>query len=82
MTTVPRRARRTPAPSVPLAEVRTLLQAVEDVLDLPKHGAPDPVRQRLAHMSGVLSAAEDAGGIRAATIVLRRVVDGAKDGAQ
>lgn len=82
MTTVSRRARHTPAPSVPLADVQNLLQAVEAVLDMSKPGTPDPIRQRLAHMSGVLSAAEDTGGIRAATTVLRRVVDGAKDGAQ
>ena len=74
------RAKR--AASVPLADVQALLQAVEAVLDLPKTGTPDPIRQRLAHMSGVLSAAEDAGGIRAAAIVLRRVVNSAKDGVQ
>ena len=74
------RAKR--AASVPLADVQNLLQAVEAVLDLPKHGAPYALQDRLAHMSGVLSAAEDAGGIRAAAVVLRRVVDSAEGGAQ
>jgi hypothetical protein len=79
MSTVPRAAR---VPSVPLADVRRLLDTIEAVLDMPTADIPDVLRCRLAHASGVLSTVTDERGIRAAASVLRRVVDSAKDGAQ
>lgn len=80
MSTVPRPG-RTPE-SVPLADVRELLDVVEAVLDMPKGTIPDALRYRLAHTSGVLSTATDALGIRCATNVLRRVVASTEGGAQ
>ncbi|WP_117198498.1 hypothetical protein [Nocardiopsis sp. TNDT3] len=63
------------APTVPLADVRQLLDVVEAVLDMPKGTIPDALRYRLAHTSGVLSTVTDARGVRCAMRVLRRVVD-------
>ncbi|WP_433699119.1 hypothetical protein [Nocardiopsis sp. CA-288880] len=79
MSTVPRPVR---AGFVPLADVRTLLDAIEGVLDMPTVDIPDALRYRLAHASGVVSTVTDERGIRAAAPVLRRVVDSAKDGVQ
>ncbi|MCY9786809.1 hypothetical protein KIK06_23280 [Nocardiopsis sp. EMB25] len=76
MPNVSRRAQQ--PPTVPLDDVLALLAAVQDVLDLPKDGASDAVVYRLAHTSGVLSAAVDQRGITTATDIIRRTAASAQ----
>lgn len=68
----------TTVPSVPFSEVRALLDAVEAVLDLPKHGAPDDLVHRYAFTSGVLSTVEDDRGMAHAVEILRKLANSAQ----
>ncbi|MGW8438799.1 hypothetical protein ACWGKS_26930 [Nocardiopsis sp. NPDC055879] len=64
--------------TVPFAQVRELLDAVEAVLDLPKDGAPDQLTYRYSFMSGVLSTVEDGRGADHAAVLLRKLANAAQ----
>lgn len=75
MTTVSRRARRAPAPSVPLADVHALLDALRADLEEALRQAPD--HAGLARTLGILDAVVENGvALSVAEAVLRRGVEG------
>ncbi|GAB3718408.1 hypothetical protein [Nocardiopsis nanhaiensis] len=67
-----------PGPTVPLADVIALVNAMNAALELPEHADLYNVRRRVSQVQGCLDfagSADDAHALASATNVLRRVVD-------